>query len=218
MPSNKKDGIDQIEISQKSSPWQTINIFLSRYFKYLSIIIALLAVTGAYFYLLRPKYNEIIVEINNTKNAQETERDDLNRYYNKLVAYIAEYEKIKKADIKKIGQLAPKDSNYEKLFTDFETIIKEQGFILNSLSISPDNGKSSTNKTTASAKAVSDSSDQAGIGKIKISADISGVDYASLKHLLAVIENNLRLMDVESLNWSPDKAGVNLEIITYYLK
>ena len=214
MPKTKKDSINEADISRKTSLRQTINVFLSRYFRYLSIIIALLVMAGAYFYLLKPKYNKILLEIDNTKNTQEAEREDLDQYYNKLLDYIAEYKKIKKADIEKISKLAPMDADYGKLFTDFEAIIKEQGFILNSLSINPD-VKAVKNKASGKEKS---SVLPSVIGRIKISADISGVDYESLKHLLGVIENNLRLMDVNSLNWSPDNASANLEITTYYLK
>lgn len=214
MPKNTKDkdNLNEIEDKGKSSLRQGINIFLSRYFKYLSVIIALLALAVSYFYLLKPKYDEIVLENNNIKSAQEAERKELDDYYDKVVDYIAEYKKIKKSDIEKISKLAPKDPDYEKLFTDFEKIIKEQGFILNSLSITPDERRADKKNNEPDAKA-----DSSKIKKIKIEADISGVDYTSLKHLLGVIENNLRLMDIESLNWSPDNAGVQLEIITYYL-
>ena len=105
MPKTKKDSINEADISRKTSLRQTINVFLSRYFRYLSIIIALLVMAGAYFYLLKPKYNKILLEIDNTKNTQEAEREDLDQYYNKLLDYIAEYKKIKKADIEKISKL-----------------------------------------------------------------------------------------------------------------
>ncbi|MCU0680391.1 MAG: hypothetical protein MUF50_03775 [Planctomycetes bacterium] len=56
------------------------------------------------------------------------------------------------------------------------------------------------------------------LGIIKISLEMTKVNYDNLKKLLYVLENNLKLMDVTSLNYTPNKKQASLEIFTYYLK
>ncbi|MEA3398360.1 MAG: hypothetical protein U9R06_01290 [Patescibacteria group bacterium] len=205
--------MSEIEALKNNSIKQKINIFLSRYFKYLIIAIVFLAILVGYFYFFKPKYNETLIEISESRMAQEGECNDLNLYYDRLVQYIKEYNKIKAEDIEKARKMIPENYNHEELFTDFEAIIKGQGFLLNSLSINSE--KIDASKNNAKTDTFVNS---AGVGKIKINAQISGVDYKNLLNLLDVFENNLRLMDVESLKWSPSGSSLDLEIVTYYLR
>ena len=48
--------------------------------------------------------------------------------------------------------------------------------------------------------------------------EIIGVNYDGLKKLLATIENNLRLMDVNKIDFDPGARTVTLEVALYYLK
>ena len=55
------------------------------------------------------------------------------------------------------------------------------------------------------------------IGVINISLNIASVDYAGLKNLLAILESNLRLLDVKKLSLDGGHSG-GLELSTYYYK
>jgi hypothetical protein len=47
--------------------------------------------------------------------------------------------------------------------------------------------------------------------------DITGVNYEGLKQLLAIIESNLRLLDVKKVSFSPEGNTAQLEIVSYYI-
>ena len=56
-----------------------------------------------------------------------------------------------------------------------------------------------------------------GLREVNIALNLSGGDYVALKNFLVDLENNLRLMDVVSLNYSPEAGSNILNIRTYRL-
>jgi hypothetical protein len=56
------------------------------------------------------------------------------------------------------------------------------------------------------------------VGSWLIRAEISNVAYTDLKYLLDIIENNLKLVDVVSMDFDPITKSVSFDALTYYYK
>jgi len=52
--------------------------------------------------------------------------------------------------------------------------------------------------------------------KISLSVNLSGGNYFTLKDYLFDIEQNLRLLDIESINYNPETASYSLGMTAYY--
>jgi len=183
---------------------------LSRHLMLFAGVLAVLLGVSGYSFLIKPKYDEIHVRIDEANEAKRLELDDLNSYHTKLARYVADFESISADDKRMIEAMFPKNPEREKLFTSIEVLIKKQGMILASLDISADEPKA---KKGAEAAATG-----SGAEKIRLTMNIAGVDYRGLKKLLAALENNLNLIDIDKLSWSPSENAVTLEAGTYFFK
>lgn len=99
-----------------------------------------------------------------------------------------------------INKVYYKKGEEEKMMTEIEGIIKSNGFIVSSIGIT-DGGAVAGFENT--------------LGSYKTSIAITGANYEIFKRFLGELENNLRMIDVISLNFTPD-GGASFEIQTYY--
>jgi len=44
------------------------------------------------------------------------------------------------------------------------------------------------------------------------------IDYNSLRNLISLLEYNLKLIDIYSIDFNPNSETLNLKFVTYYLK
>lgn len=203
---------------------QKANAFLIRYFNLLAITLAAIILIVGFFLLIKPKYNKISREIKLSNENSENKYNAAFAYLSQLNKLKAEYEKISPEGIKKIEIMLPSEKFYEELFVQLESIVLKNGLLLTSIEISPEgliSGKESAgaaktqNNKTAENKAVKDNLLEE-VTKVNIAMSVAGVDYLGLKKLLYVLENNLQLIDITNLSFSPDQKGVTLEMTTYY--
>jgi Tfp pilus assembly protein PilO len=166
--------------------------------------------SAGYFFILKPKHQAIIRGAEETIRLKQTEYDGLNTYFVKLQRYIANYATIGDDKKKLVDEMLPAGLEPEKLFTSLEALIIGRGLELNSIELIPDEKR--TKKDLLSPEA------EAGIGHVRVTLSITGIDYKGLKDLLNTIENNLNLLDVEKVSWLPSTRSVSIEAKTYYLK
>ena len=212
----KKKLTIQSEVTEDKQKIRMLNIFLLHYFNLIVLFLVILVLAIGFFYLIKPKYKSISWEIKLTDQVRETEYNSLQQYYTRLKQYKLSYDKINEKDIKRIENMTLTSSNYEELFRELETVILKRGLLLTFLEINLDVLESSPRKIIPKSQKI-DAGLPDGIGKIRISMEIIGVDYKSFKGLLATIENNLRLLDIEELTFSPAEKTVSFEINAYYL-
>lgn len=212
----KKSLTIQSEVTEDKQKIRMLNIFLLRYFNLIVLFLVILVLMTGFFYLIKPKYKSISREIKLTDQARETEYNSLQQYYNRLKQYKLSYDEINEKDIKRIENMTLNSSDYGELFRELETVILKRGLLLTSLEISADISESSSKKIIPKSQKI-DNSLFDGVGKVRISMEIIGVDYKSFKSLLVTIENNLRLLDIEELTFSPVEKAVSFEINVYYL-
>jgi len=196
------------------------NVFtqaLNDNFDALLIGVVLIIFLGAYFFLIQPKYQATITTIKTNIANQEKIYFDQKTKLNNLKAAAALYEEIKKdnlGDVRKVNAVLPSDYVKERLFGEIEEIINQSGFLVDSLEISREE---MTKESPLTQNSLGESLPK-NIGRVRIVASVGAVDYAGLKNLLFTLENNIRLLDIDKISFSPTAKTATLEIYTYYFK
>ena len=205
-----------IKIQSKQRLIKRINSFFISYFKLIVTGLLLLILLVGYFFILLPEYNRISNQLNSAETTQILKQKNYQQYLGQLEQLNNVYDNIKPEDFTKINDLLPDTPESEQLMVEIQKIVNDNGYILTSLTVEPDDNSISV-ATDAKQLADSDISKKS-LGQVKISLGLTGVNYEGLKNLLTVFEKNLRLLDVTQLSWSPGNGLVSLTFTAYYLK
>ena len=202
--------------AQKKAIINKINSFLTAYFKLIIVFISLTIFLAGFFILLIPKYKKAISQVEIAKNNMETEYAEFSRYLNRLETLNSAYRSVDKREVDRINSLLPDAPELENLMSQVEAIAKNSGALLVSLGIEDVSGSAKSAANKSGAKKISASPD--GLNKVKLTANLVGLDYAGFKGLLKVIESNLRLLDIERLSFTPKGNVISLEMTSYYYR
>jgi len=190
-----------------------INTFLNTYFNLFVIIFVSFLMFASYLFILQPKIEKTTSAISENISSQQKLLQAQKTKLANLKKAIASYDSIDKVDSERINRILPDDYNKELLYGEIEELITRNGFVPSSISLNKE-GEGAEVKGAAPTEAAKISDK---IGVINISLGIASVDYAGLKNLLNILENNLRLLDVKQVSLSGGQAG-SLEFSTYYYK
>lgn len=186
---------------------------VKKYFGLIVFLIIILTLVLFYFFLINPKLQETVEEIQSNINFQQNiwniERQKLSQMQKSLDFF----RQIESDDIELLESIIPHPYPKEKLFGEIEDIILLHGYTLTSLSVNKIEAPSISENEEEEAE-----DDFENLQILNITLDISGIDYSAMKRFLPVIENQLPLMDIISLNFSPSAETLSLNIYTYYFK
>ena len=171
------------EDKKRAKKEKKINTFLVNYFKWLVALLVLIVFISGYIFLIKPKYQKITQSVGANKISREQEYLERKGYLAGIKDLINIYKKINSFDIKKVNLILSKGNNYEKLFTQLESMVLRSGLIIKSLKIDFEEyvGKENILKKPKISREESgtDSSLPSEIGRIKVTLSIIGVDYFS---------------------------------------
>ncbi len=186
----------------------------TKYFRTLVIVTIILIFVICYFLFIDRK-------IGTVREYQDTDYEgrvqllaEQEDYLEGMKEMNVEYRKWTEEEINRINNSLPSDPDYPGLFTQFNQMITDAGYNLSSLNIEKVVSLKSDSRNSGSS-AIS-SSHQA----LSLTAGIEapeGYGYDNFQTLLKTIENNLRLIDVLSFNFTPDSQSFRLNLKTYYL-
>jgi Tfp pilus assembly protein PilO len=188
--------MDMIDRKQMNN----LNLFLNRYFNIFLAGLIILILVGAYFILLRPKFQDTMAIIQQSLEEQQKLYLGQQKKLVNLQAINAVYKGINEEDLKKFDVILPDNYPSEALFGEIAEIITQSGFIISTVSFSREEAALGT------------------VGRLNINLSMNAVDYSGLKSLLRKLENNLRLFDIQDISFSPGDETVSLTIVTYYYK
>ena len=194
--------------------------YMYDYFNILIIIAVIIVLLVGYFYVIRPKYEVISKNLEITNSERENTKTDLNNLLNSINRYKSSFNKVNQKDRERIDVMLPEEMQKDELLVLMEETVKRKGLILSSLSIVEEatSKKSTKNSRVQKTKKPDETVLPERIGVAKISMSIKGTDYDAFIDFLEEIENSLRLMDIESLDFKPNGKTLSLDINTYYLK
>lgn len=187
-----------------------LNLFLNIYFNIFMVFVVLLVLFFSYTLIIRPKYDDTMVAIKTNLEKQQRLYTEQSKKLNSLKIVADLYKKIPSADLDKFNGVLPDNYVKEVLFGELGEIIGENGFILNSVTINDPLAVKAQPGTPEVAVS------QGKVGKLNLQLAISAVDYAGFKNLLKLLESNLRLFDITSVNFSPGGNSADITLTTYY--
>ncbi|MCK5212061.1 hypothetical protein KAJ89_05150 [Candidatus Parcubacteria bacterium] len=189
---------------------QLVKTNVYKFFNLIVVIAAIVVLTIGFLYILRPKYNNIVKGIQLTIKERENDKVVMERYITRLQSYQESYNSVSNSNKESINKMIPEEYDQEELFAYMDNLAKHIGLTLNAISIN-------SNKKKRSVLDLEKDSVRT-IQEIGISLNFSGVDYRTLKQVLAAFENSLRLIDVKNIAFFPGDNSLSVELITYYIK
>jgi len=198
-----------------------INSFLIKYFKFFVLFLVVLVLVLGYFFLLGPKYKEIQTMIKHSQQQRQEIFLSKQKKLNRLKDYIKSYEKFSSQNKEKINYILPQKYNQEQLFSELNHLVEKNNLILKNISVKGGKTKVEFGQTKKDIENQAQNETlkaPAGVQKYAVEMSILGTNYYSLKNFLYTLENNLKLLDITKLNFSPSSKTLNLTLMTYYLK
>lgn len=178
----------------------SINVFLSQRLSAVGLILAAAVFTAGCLFLIFPKYKEIKKEIKLAGERENIEYVERYKYYGQLKKINNDYENINKDDAEKVMAMIPEEKFQEELLAYLENFVLKNGLLLTDANITE--GEAGQDE----------------IKKIIINMNVVGADYGGFKKLLNEMENNLRILDVNSLSFDPENQSASFNITAYYFK
>jgi hypothetical protein len=183
-----------------------LNLFLNNYFNIIMVFVVIICLIGAYFIVIKPKYDETMAAIQSNLEQQQTLFNNQQKKLSTLKTISDLYNKIPSSDLNKFNGVLPDNYVKEQLFGELGEMITQNGFILNSVEISKNDAAAADTTIVQNPK----------VGVINVKLALSAVNYQGFKNLLKLMENNLRLFDVTAVSFSPGGNSASLTLSTYY--
>lgn len=181
----------------------SLKLFLLQYFKFIIPAIIILILVFGFMFFLNPKYNEVKVSGALNLEAKQVGLANKEVQLSELKKLAENYSQLLKSDIEKIEKILPSEEDIPGLLVQLENTAKNNIFNILSLDIN-------------SIQSLSKNKQNDSIKKLAITLTIEGGGYTDLKLFLSQLESNLRLFDVEALNFTSGSNLYTLNISTYY--
>jgi len=207
--------------NSKTDLEKTTNLF-SQYFQFIIIFIIFIIFATSYFFLLKPKYNELCFEkkLNIERKNKEFKKQE--EYLSLLKLLKENFGKIKDEDMEKLNLILPREEDIPGLIVALESLAGENGAILLGIDVSEigEKSRSPREKKESLTEKKPDISEKQffTIKELMINVRLSAIDYETLKRFLGAIETNMRIMDITSFGFNPEKGSCNIRLKTYYLE
>lgn len=189
----------------------------------LPIFIIIVSITG-FFLFVAPLYNEVKtlktevasydVALNNSIRL-ENERDRL----------VAKYNSISPTNLEKLNKLLPDSVDSIRLILEIEKIASPYGMVLKDTRYNPaEKDKDAKDSNNVAGGSATKSNQNYGVWDLEFSTEGS---YQNFLSLLEDLENNLRIVDISSIQFSSESVNTkasndnykyNFKIKTYWLK
>jgi len=210
-----------------------INGYLVDYFSFIIIYVVLIIVFIGYFYVLNPKYKNII---KNNELHQSYKKKEITQ----LIGAVENYQNYKKIydaipanDKAKINSFLPNKDDSEELLIYIRNMMTRGGYKLLSLEVGPFTKKNEVAAATVSPaanksaiKKLNADQSEPGTGQatttkemgiIDISLKVGGLNYSALKNFFQFVERDARFFDIENVDFSLSDGVADLRLKAYYL-
>ena len=180
-----------------------LRLIFGRFDELITTVLVSWIVEGGYCFVLEPKFRESWQGNKVDLNLIKAELLKRQQHLEQLQALIESYNKISPAEIARIKMILPRDQDIPGLFVQFQELATKNNLLLGAINFND-------------APATSGSAE---IKKISINVDLvssNDISYQEIKKFLASVETNLRLLDIDSVFFTPDSTNYSLTIIAYY--
>lgn len=180
-----------------------LRLIFARFYKLITTVLVILIAGGGYFFVLEPRFRESGQGNKVDLNLIKAELLKRQQHLEQLQALIENYNKISPAEIARIKMILPRDQDIPGLFVQFQELATKNNLLLGAINFND-------------APATSGSAE---IKKISINVDLvssNDISYQEIKKFIASVETNLRLLDIDSVFFTPGSTNYSLTIMAYY--
>lgn len=190
---------------------QLLEFFINNYQLFIGLI-CLLVMVGSLFGFFLPQYRQTLAESNDNYQRAQQELADKQRYQASLIKLNDFYKRIDQKTRNKVIDILPAKLDRENLLAEIEAICLANSLLIKSSDVVVGEDNAPTASSTVNVASLNSQ-----LRSATIKLELQGKDYQSFKSLLKTVENNLHLMDIQRLDYSPGKNQIVLEIQVYYL-
>jgi Tfp pilus assembly protein PilO len=198
------------------------NQFLNRYYRYLSLILILVIIIIGYFSLLLPQYRKL----KDTGIFENKEAENMLAEREQYLADLREmrqaYDELEIRAWRSLDNILPAEDEIYLLFAQMEVFARDNNLILTSININDGSIDAAATGQSVANKAIDPSNVSVkpadNIRTVSLSLNLTGINsYENFKQFLDSIENNVRILDLRSLAYSPGNNTYTVTLTTYYL-
>lgn len=206
----------------------SLNRFLNSYLKFFVIFLVLIFLWGAINFIIQPKFNEVI-QSNDT--FLKSKKSEFLIQYNELQKYkriISEFSDINPNDIYRVEKMIPAEYTRDSLFTEITYFLIKNKFKIKSIKVTDIKNATATSTATTRRQPTESTTEQpysslvsslpSNVSYYVVDLSLINIDYPALKYLLISLENNLKLIDIFSVNFDPKTSVADIGFLTYYKK
>lgn len=185
-------------------------IIINRFYIIIAVFLVIAILVLSYLLTFNKEYNKIkslgTVDYQKKINELESKKSNLAQ----IEKVYDSYKKISQEEIKKLSIMLPPEKDVPSLFIEMEALAKESGLALNSIDVAQAGAVSIT-------AGVAEGSATLNMKKLNINLKIQGIDsYDRLKLFLGNVEKSIRILDLNSLSYSPAQDSYGISLVTYY--
>ncbi|MFH1598496.1 MAG: hypothetical protein ABIB97_05545 [Patescibacteria group bacterium] len=188
--------------------------FTSKYFKAVMIVIIIIVFIICYFGFLNPKIKNIREYSIYDYQENDKRLAERQNYLEGLKSVEEQYQQWRKEELEKVDKALPTGQDYPGIFSQMEKLVADAGYLVTNISISQVAEPSKKTNQKPSTQLPSN------VNMLNVQINVAApadYGYDNFKTLLDTMENNIRLIDVTSLNFDPNNSSFRLNLRTYYL-
>ncbi len=121
------------------------------------------------------------------------------------------YEKISPSLKEKVLNLLPDEIGLANLYYNLDQLAKQSKYEIDKIDV-----VAPKQKQTKTIEQLEENERTTVLKEVKISIKLDGEGYLNLKEFINLLENNLRIFDIENFNYNSEKSNIELKLRTYY--
>lgn len=174
--------------------------------KFVIIVVLLITATFIFLGFVYPKFTEI-QSIKDDIDVENSARDDAENKAKILRDEIDQYANLKDSDLDLLDRVLPKTADLPNLYVHVNSLVLSSGLITRDIVIEGEGGVESAASNNTGEGSGFDSASS--FRKIPLTVLAEG-SYDSLKEFLKRLEESLRVIDVQSIEISPQSGGTGM--------
>lgn len=201
-----------------------LNMTLARGFRWYAIGVIIIVAAAGFLLLLQPKLGQVqqtgVLHLEQTKQQLEISQ----RVLLETESLVQKYEQLNAQNVQKLLAVLPSDPDLPDMFVQIEALALTAGLKLNNVNFAPNEtqtGASAVAGTAGKEQQATAKNLPANMREMGVSFSVTGGrGYASLKDFLQKLESSVRLLDLQSLSYTPgdgtDAETYTVNAVTYY--
>ena len=182
--------------------------FLNQHLKSIIFLLGVLIFAASYFLLWQPAWQKMNIDYSQAViKEKEATLTAKKKIWQSLKDTEEIYLSISPEAKARVLEFLPRDQELPNLYYNLDKLAKAAGYKIVTLVVNQETDKETNEKDSAPKK---------GLQTLKVNLSLEGSGYQNLKNFLSALENNLRIFDLESLNWDPSDTSFEVSFKTYY--